>query len=41
MGRLQYVVEVIRGSVITSEVEQVTQYAYDIHDRRIQVKQRG
>jgi RHS repeat-associated protein len=37
LGRLQYVVEVINGSVITSEVEQVTQYVYDVRDRRIQV----
>ena len=37
LGRLQYVVEVINGSVITSEVEQVTQYVYDVRDRQIQV----
>jgi RHS repeat-associated protein len=37
LGRLQYVVDVINGSVITSEVEQVTQYVYDVRDRQIQV----
>ncbi len=37
LGRKQYIVEVINGSVTTSEVEQVTQYLYDIRDRLIQV----
>jgi len=37
LGRKQYVVEVINGSVITSEVEQVTQYVYDVRDRLIQI----
>jgi RHS repeat-associated protein len=37
LGRLQYVVQVISGSVITSEVEQVTQYVYDIRDRVVQI----
>jgi RHS repeat-associated protein len=37
LGRLQYIVDVVSGSVITSEVEQVTQYVYDIHDRVIQL----
>lgn len=37
LGRKQYVVQVISGSVITSEVEQVTQYVYDIRNRVIQV----
>lgn len=36
LGRKQYVIQVINGSVITSEVEQVTQYVYDIRDRVIQ-----
>ena len=36
LSRIQYVVEVINGSSITSEVEQVTQYVYDVHDRVIQ-----
>jgi RHS repeat-associated protein len=36
-GRKQYVVQIINGSVITSELEQVTQYVYDVRDRMIQV----
>ncbi len=38
LGRKQYEVEIINGSVITTEVEQVTQYVYDVRDRLIQVK---
>jgi RHS repeat-associated protein len=37
LGRKQYIVEVINGSVITSEVEQVTQYVYDVMNRIVQV----
>lgn len=37
LGRTQYIIQVISGSVITSEVEQVTQYVYDIRDRVIQI----
>jgi hypothetical protein len=37
LGRKQYVVEVISGSVITSEIEQVTQNVYDVRNRVIQI----
>ena len=37
LGRKQYIVQVINGSVSTSEVEQVTQNVYDIRDRIIQI----
>jgi RHS repeat-associated protein len=37
LGRKQYIVEVINGSVSTSEVEQVTQYVYDVRSRVLQI----
>ncbi|HEV8072384.1 MAG TPA: RHS repeat-associated core domain-containing protein [Planctomycetaceae bacterium] len=37
LGRKQYDIQVIRGSVSTNRVEQVTQYVYDVRNRIIQV----
>jgi hypothetical protein len=37
LGRKQYDIQVIRGSVSSNRVEQVTQYAYDVLNRVIQV----
>jgi RHS repeat-associated protein len=36
LGRKQYNIQVIRGSVHSNRVEQVTQYVYDVRDRLIQ-----
>jgi RHS repeat-associated protein len=38
-GRIQYTIQVIRGSVSTNRVEQVTQYVYDAKGRVIQTNQ--
>jgi RHS repeat-associated protein len=38
-GRTQYLIRVIRGSVSSNRVEQVTQYVYDSKSRVIQVNQ--
>jgi RHS repeat-associated protein len=37
LGRLQYTVEIITGSEPSNQVEQVTQYVYDVRDRKIQI----
>jgi RHS repeat-associated protein len=37
LGRMQYDIQIIRGSVSTNRVEQVTQSVYDVRDRVVQV----
>jgi YD repeat-containing protein len=37
LGRRQYIVQIINGSTPSNQVEQVTQYVYDVHNRVIQI----